>query len=343
MRNLEHQVNQGEISYSRMVEILNETIQPTTPQPSKSASEILKQYELFNYNDGNIDETHVYFENAVTAMKEYASQFQQPHPQDSSSWEVEKSDYSFESGIKDFHKHKQVVLTLGDTFGQNDLVYAPGETNGQPKLFNYDSKINYSTYYKSRFFKVENIKVLDQSPPASESLEQAAKSFLMDRINKHCVVSFDGRLIMLSNPLTADVIVEWIVEFATQQQKPLVVLPEILQDKYAWSRIVKIVKKVKEELPESSNTVIGIECIREVCREIHNELSASNGVDLKPIIQSLFNVTFMAQKLWDESKPIKDNEFMTVTHPTIIEAQEHLVKYRDLITEQSQQQNKGNG
>jgi len=42
------------------------------------------------------------------------------------------------------------------------------------------------------------------------------------------------------------------------------------------------------------------------------------------IIEKLKNLIFTASNLWDKVKPIKDTEFMTVTHPIIEEAKELL-------------------
>lgn len=36
--------------------------------------EILKTYDLFNHIDDNVNETHIYFDNALLAMDEYAKQ-----------------------------------------------------------------------------------------------------------------------------------------------------------------------------------------------------------------------------------------------------------------------------
>lgn len=39
---------------------------------NKEAIEVLKKYELFNYRDSGLDETHIYLDNAISAMEEYA-------------------------------------------------------------------------------------------------------------------------------------------------------------------------------------------------------------------------------------------------------------------------------
>lgn len=41
----------------------------------KTAEEVLKKYELFNFKEDGLDETHVYFDNAVKAMEEFAGQY----------------------------------------------------------------------------------------------------------------------------------------------------------------------------------------------------------------------------------------------------------------------------
>lgn len=77
-------------------------------------------------------------------------------------------------------------------------------------------------------------------------------------------------------------------------------------------------------IAESSLSVI------ETLKKLQDSLSLIEPEGEQPneaMYKALKNLTFTANKLWDDAKPIKDGPAMKVTHPIIIQAEHVLEKY----------------
>lgn len=77
MRDLEKQVLQGDISYSRMVEILNETVQPTEPATEKEPVRIPTRDEIYakgsEYADSQSNgEINAYYDGYTTCLNDFS-------------------------------------------------------------------------------------------------------------------------------------------------------------------------------------------------------------------------------------------------------------------------------
>lgn len=258
----------------------------------------------------------------ITAMMEYASQFQQqPHPQDSSG-EVEAGSLPCD--------------ICGDSICQCSNT-PPASESRKPK-----QKVKEVEGLPLPEPDEESKKIVDEFFQ-SESLEQAAE---IDKPNDVALISqvywdmwkngeVDDKF---SKSLEAAYF--FIKGFkkaqSTQQQKPMgFVLPDD-----EWINIRLMSKFPSVDGDYSSQNFVSREIMRqgftEMRDEIRNRMSAANGIDLNKVLASVKKIDNKLYTLVETKNGLR-NDIVVDAQKAKHEA-EQLIQY---LTEQSQQQNKG--